>query len=155
MAAAEQAVGRRARGGGGAARRAARSAVSFETARFIERNIPNLEILTDEAIEIIEANAETVLEEIGVAFVENPAALQRWREAGADVRGERVHIPRGLARKLCETAPSKFTQLARNPARNVEIGGKNLVLAPVYGPPSCATAWADGATRRWPISRCS
>jgi len=130
-----EAARRRGRGGGGAARRAARSAVSFETARFIERNIPNFEILTEEAIEIIEANAETVLEEIGVAFVENPAALDRWREAGADVKGERVHIPRGLARKLCETAPSRFTQIARNPDRNVEIGGKSLVLAPVYGPP--------------------
>jgi trimethylamine--corrinoid protein Co-methyltransferase len=135
MAATDQAERRRGRGGGGAARRAARSAVSFETARFIERNIPNFEILDDEAISIIEANAETVLEEIGVAFVENPAALDRWREAGADVRGERVHIPRGLARKLIETAPSRFTQLARNPERSVEIGGRSLVLAPVYGPP--------------------
>ncbi len=126
---------RRARGGGGAARRAERSAVSFETAKFIERNIPNLDILSAEAIEIIEANAETVLEEIGVNFVENPEALARWRDAGADVRGERVHIPRGLARKLCETAPSKFTQIARNRARDVEIGGSSLVLAPVYGPP--------------------
>ncbi len=135
MTAAEQAAGRRGRGGGGAARRAERSAVSFETARFIERNIPNFEILTPEAIEIIEHNAETVLEEIGVNFVENPAALDRWRQAGADVRGERVHIPRGLARKLIATAPSKFTQIARNPARNVEIGGNSLVLAPVYGPP--------------------
>jgi trimethylamine--corrinoid protein Co-methyltransferase len=135
MAEAEAAGKRRARGGGGAARRAQRSAVSFDTARYIERNIPNFEILTPEAIEIIEANAETVLEEIGVMFVENPGALQRWRDAGADVRGERVHIPRGLARKLCETAPSRFTQIARNPARNVEIGGNSLVLAPVYGPP--------------------
>jgi len=135
MAAAQQAVARRGRGGGGAARRAERSAVSFETARFIERNIPNFEILTPEAIEIIEANAETVLEEIGVNFVENPAALERWRQAGADVQGERVHIPRGLARQLISTAPSRFTQLARNPARNVEIGGNSLVLAPVYGPP--------------------
>jgi trimethylamine---corrinoid protein Co-methyltransferase len=134
MAAAEQ-TARRGRGGGGAARRAERSAVSFETARFIERNIPNFDILTPEALEIIETNAETILEEIGVNFVENPAALQRWREAGADVRGERVHIPRGLARKLCATAPSRFTQIARNPARNVEIGGNSLVLAPVYGPP--------------------
>ena len=134
MAAAEQ-MARRGRGGGGAARRAERSAVSFETARFIERNIPNFEILTPEAIEIIEHNAEIVLEEIGVNFVENPAALQRWRDAGADVRGERVHIPRGLARQLCSTAPSRFTQIARNPARNVEIGGNSLVLAPVYGPP--------------------
>ncbi len=132
---AEAATRRRGRGGGGAARRAERSAVSIETARYITRNIPNLEILNDEALEIIEANAETVLEEIGVNFVENPAALERWREAGADVRGERVHIPRGLARQLCATAPSSFTQHARNPERSVEIGGKNLVLAPVYGPP--------------------
>ncbi|ABD55140.1 trimethylamine methyltransferase family protein [Jannaschia sp. CCS1] len=126
---------RRARGGGGAARRASRSAVSFETAKFIERKIPNLEILNEEALQIIEANAETVLEEIGVMFVENPAALDRWREAGADVRGERVHIPKGLTHDLIKTAPSKFTQIARNRDRDVEIGGNNLVLAPVYGPP--------------------
>ena len=128
-------TGRRARGGGGAARRAERTAVRIEAARFISRNIPNLEILNDEALEIIEHNAETVLEEIGVNFPENPGALELWREAGATVEGDRVHIPRGLARKLCATAPSTYTQHARNPERNVEVGGKNLVLAPVYGPP--------------------
>ena len=126
---------RRARGGGGAARRAARSAVSFETARYIERNIPNYEVLTEEALELIEHNAETILEEIGVNFPDNPAALARWADAGADIDGERVRIPRGLARKLCATAPSSYTQHARNPDRNVVVGGKNLVLAPVYGPP--------------------
>jgi trimethylamine---corrinoid protein Co-methyltransferase len=127
--------GRRARGGGGAARRAERTAVHFETAKFIERNIPNLEILNEEALAIIEYNADTILEEIGVNFVENPEALERWKAAGAEVTGERVRIPRGLARELCKTAPSSFVQHARNPARNVTIGGKNLVLAPVYGPP--------------------
>jgi len=126
---------RRGRGGGGAARRAARSAVSFETAKYIERNIPNYEVLTEEALQIIEYNADTVLEEIGVNFPDNPEALALWRAAGADVTGDRVRIPRGLARELCKTAPSQFTQHARNPARNVEIGGRNLVLAPVYGPP--------------------
>ena len=128
-------AGRRARGGGGSARRAERTAVSFEVAKYIERKIPNFEILNDEALEIIERNAETVLEEIGVNFVENPGALELWKAAGADVKGERVHIPRGLARKLCATAPKSFTQHARNPSRSVEIGGKGLVLAPVYGPP--------------------
>ncbi|MDF0599523.1 trimethylamine methyltransferase family protein [Psychromarinibacter sp. C21-152] len=132
---AEAATRRRGRGGGGAARRAERTSARIEVARFIERNIPNYEILDDEAIAVIERNAETVLEEIGVNFVENPAALERWREAGADVQGERVHIPRGLARQLCATAPSQFTQVARNPEKSVEIGGRNLVLAPVYGPP--------------------
>ncbi len=126
---------RRTRGGGGAARRAERTTLKIETARFIERGIPNYEMLNEEALEVIEANAEIVLEEIGVNFVDNPAALEVWREAGADIQGERVHIPRGLARKLCATAPSMITQHARNPERNVEIGGRNLVLAPVYGPP--------------------
>ena len=135
----------RRRGGGGAARRAERTAVNFECAKFITRNIPNLEILNEEAMEIIEYNAETVLEEIGVNFVENPAALARWKDAGADVDGERVRIPRGLARELCKTAPSSFTQHARNPERSVEIGGKNMVLAPVYGPPFVRDA--DGGRR--------
>ncbi|OCX62314.1 trimethylamine methyltransferase [Thioclava sp. SK-1] len=126
---------KRGRNGGGAARRAERTAVRKEFSQVITRKIPNLEILDEEALQIIEDNAETVLEEIGVNFVENPAALERWRAAGADVRGERVHIPRGLARKLCATAPKTFTQLARNRDRSVEIGGRNLVLAPVYGPP--------------------
>ena len=126
---------RRARGGGGAARRAERTAVRIETAKYIERNIPNMEILNEEALEIIETNAETVLAEIGVNFVDNPAALERWRDAGAEIEGERVRIPRGMARKLCATAPSQFTQHARNPEKNVVIGGRNLVCAPVYGPP--------------------
>lgn len=126
---------RRSRSGGGAARRAERTAVSVETEHYIERNIPLYEFLDEATLEIIEYNAETVLEEIGVNFVDSPEALERWRSVGATIEGERVRIPRGLARELCKTAPSKFVQHARNPERNVEIGGKTLVTAPVYGPP--------------------
>ncbi len=132
---AEAAARKRSRGGGGAARRAERTAVSIETAKYIERNIPCFEVLTEEALEIIEHNAETILEEVGVNFVDNPAALARWKDAGADVTGERVRIPRGLARQLIATAPSEYTQYARNPERNVVVGGRNMVCAPVYGPP--------------------
>jgi trimethylamine--corrinoid protein Co-methyltransferase len=131
----EAAARRRTRGGGGAARRASRSAVSFETAKYIERKIPNFEVLDEEALETIEHNAETVLEEIGVNFVENPGALERWRAAGAEVEGDRVRLPRGLARALISTAPARYTQHARNPDRNVEVGGRNMVCAPIYGPP--------------------
>lgn len=126
---------RRSRSGGGAARRAERTAVSVETERYIERNIPLYEFLDEATLEVIEHNAETVLEEIGVNFVDSPEALERWRTVGATIEGERVRIPRGLARQLCKTAPSKFVQHARNPERNVEIGGNTLVTAPVYGPP--------------------
>ncbi len=131
----EASARRRGRGGGGAARRAERTAVSIETAKYIERNIPLFEVLNDEALEIIEHNAETVLEEIGVNFVDNPAALARWKDAGADVDGERVRLPRGLARELIKTAPSQYTQHARNPERSVVVGGNTMVCAPVYGPP--------------------
>ncbi|MEO1920153.1 MAG: trimethylamine methyltransferase family protein [Paracoccaceae bacterium] len=126
---------RRRNRGGGAARRAERTAPKLEFTRFIERNIPNFEILNAEALEVIEYNAETVLEKIGVNFADNPEALARWRDVGASVDGERVRIPRGLARKLCANTPSRITQHARNAERNVEIGGNTLVLAPVYGPP--------------------
>ncbi|AZV78179.1 trimethylamine methyltransferase [Parasedimentitalea marina] len=126
---------KRSRSGGGASRRAERTSVKIETAKYIQRNIPNFEVLSEEALDVIETNAETVLAEIGVNFVDNPAALQRWRDAGAEVEGERVRIPRGLAKKLIATAPSEFTQHARNPEKSVVIGGKNLVCAPVYGPP--------------------
>lgn len=126
---------RHRRGGGGAARRAERSGSRIEAAPYIRRAIPNYEILDEDGLALIEANAERVLEEIGVNFTDNPGALARWREAGAEVRGERVHLPRGLARKLCAAAPREYTQAARNPERSVVIGGKGLVLAPVYGPP--------------------
>ncbi|MBV1704690.1 MAG: trimethylamine methyltransferase family protein, partial [Hyphomicrobiales bacterium] len=55
---------------------------------------------------------------------------------GADVRGERVHCPRGMCRALIQkSAPREFTQHARNAARSVRIGGKNTVFAPAYGSP--------------------
>ena len=129
--------GRRRGKGGGAARRAERTAVVIETAKYIERQIPNFEILNEEALEIIETNAEIILEEIGVSFVDNPVALKRWKNAGADVdfEIERVRIPRGLARRLVSTAPAEYVQHARNPEKSVRIGGNSLVLAPVYGPP--------------------
>jgi trimethylamine--corrinoid protein Co-methyltransferase len=126
---------RRTRSGGGAARRAERTAIASGAAPKLTRSIPNYDLLSEDVLATIEHNAETVLEEIGVNFVNNPGALDRWSAAGADVRGERVHIPRGLARQLCALAPSQFVQHARNPANNVTIGGKDLVLAPVYGPP--------------------
>src|SRR5690606_28463016 len=61
--------------------------------------------------------------------------LQIWRDAGATVTGERVRFDKGMLREIVKTAPSEFTQVARNPERSVVIGGDNLVLAPVYGPP--------------------
>ena len=127
--------GRRRARGGAEARRAERTSSQVVTAPVIVSKIPLYEVLDEEALVTIEHNAETVLEEIGVNFCDNPVGLERWRKAGAEIDGERLRLPRGLARELLATAPSTFTQHARNPARSVEIGGRNTVFAPVYGPP--------------------
>ena len=102
---------------------------------YIRRKLPPVELVSSEAIEIIEFNAETILEEIGIEFRRDPESLRLWRAAGADVRGERVRIPRGLARRLIATAPREFMLHARNPARNVRFGGDATVFSPVGGPP--------------------
>ena len=85
---------------------------------------------------MVETNAERVLEEIGIDFKDDPGALELFRDAGADIDGERVRFPKGLCREIIQAnAPRQFTQHARNPARSVEIGGDHMVLVPAYGPP--------------------
>ncbi|MTI42995.1 trimethylamine--corrinoid protein Co-methyltransferase [Roseibium hamelinense] len=102
---------------------------------YITRGIPFYDVLSDEAAEKIEEQTDRLLWEIGLEFREDPEVLKIWKDAGAEVDGERVRFPKGMLRELIKTAPAQFTQHARNPARNVEIGGNNLVFAPVYGPP--------------------
>ncbi len=102
---------------------------------YIRRRLPVVDLLSVEAVEIIEANAETILEEVGIEFRRDPESLRLWREAGADVKGERVHLPRGMARRLLSTAPQEFELHARNPERNIRLGGDATVFSPVGGPP--------------------
>ena len=71
----------------------------------------------------------------GIEIRGDEVALGLFRDAGATVDGERVRFDPGHVRALCATAPRSFTQLARNPARSVEIGGDSVVLAPAYGSP--------------------
>jgi trimethylamine--corrinoid protein Co-methyltransferase len=132
-----EAGGRRGRraAGGREARRALRGGAKGVKHTYIVRKLPLTELMGEEGLALIEANAETVLEEIGIEFRDDPEALEIWKQAGASVDGERVRFPRGLCRTLIKTAPSSFTQHARNPERSVNIGGDSTVFAPVYGPP--------------------
>ena len=128
--------GRAVRGGRAAKLAARRGGMAQEIAAWIDRKIPCFEMLDAEALELIEHNADTVLEEIGVEFREFPRALALFKDAGADVEGERVRFPRGLCRSLIQaTAPREYTQHARNPKRSTIIGGDRMVLVPAYGPP--------------------
>ena len=123
------------RSGGRAARRESRAAKVTVAAPYLIRRVPCQEVLNEEGLAQIEANADQLLQDIGIEFRDDDEVLNLWRGAGADVQGQRVRFPKGLLRQLIATAPAQFTQHARNPARSVEIGGDNMVFAPVYGPP--------------------
>ena len=118
------------------AKRAARTARSHTIIPYITRKVPYYEVLGEEGLSLLEANADTILQEIGIDFKEDPEALEIFKAAGADVNGDRVRFPRGMCRGIVQkSAPRQFTQYARNPARNVVIGGPNTVFAPAYGSP--------------------
>jgi len=127
---------RRRKSGGRSSKVAARQSKTTEYSAFIERKIPYFEILNEEGLSLIENNADILLEEIGVEFHDFPEALKLFKDAGADVDGVRVRFPRGLCRSIVQSnAPSEFTQHARNPKRNIIIGGPRTVMVPAYGSP--------------------
>ncbi|MBX6324116.1 MAG: trimethylamine methyltransferase family protein, partial [Rhodospirillaceae bacterium] len=102
--------------------------------RYITRQIPLYELLDAEGIERIHEHSMRILEEIGIEF-RDERALKVWREAGAAVEGQRVRIDRGLLLETLAKAPREYVQHARNPQRNVVVGGRNTVFAPTYGSP--------------------
>src|SRR6185295_13906076 len=115
----------RRRTGGRAGRQAARMHAHVERVPFLTRTLATLE-----------ENAERILSEVGIEFHDAPDALERFAGAGADVQGERVRFPHGLCRSLVQaTAPSQFTQVARNRTNDVVFGGQGTIFAPAYGSP--------------------
>ncbi|MBC2835038.1 trimethylamine methyltransferase family protein [Paragemmobacter straminiformis] len=102
---------------------------------YIVRNIPTYDILSEENLIRIETTADRILAEVGIEFRDDPEALELWRKAGAQIDGLLVKFEPGMLREVLKTAPAEFTQHARNPARSVRIGGRNVVFAPAYGSP--------------------
>ena len=97
-------------------------------------NLPVYELVDEVALQKINDASMTILEEIGIDFYDEEA-LATLAANGAIVKGSTVFFDRKLMREYVGKAPQQFTQLARNPDRNVIIGGKHITFAPVYGPP--------------------
>ncbi|SIT84388.1 trimethylamine methyltransferase family protein [Pontibaca methylaminivorans] len=136
-----KAPGRRSRRGraGGAGRSAPRQNAHLHVP-FITRKIPTYDLLNDEALARIEQAADRILAEIGIELREDAEAMRLYREAGATVTpvsdaAWNIRFEPGMLREILKTAPARFTQHARNPANNVEIGGDAVVFAPAYGSP--------------------
>lgn len=126
----------RRRGGGRAARQAARAAAFAQTTPFLTRDLDPVEVLDSESLNTIEEQADRLLETVGVDIVDFPEALAIFSDNGASVEDNRVRFPAGMCREIIKaTAPTTFGQHARNPERSVEIGDPHTVFAPAYGSP--------------------
>ena len=86
-----------------------------------------------------------VLENVGVDFGYEPA-LTLLARAGCKVDGGRVYLPAKLVERQIAKAPSRFTLYARNPEKNVIIGGDHIAYTPCYGPPFVIDL--DGSRRK-------
>ena len=99
-------------------------------------NIPFVKILDDEGIEKIHQASMRLLKDFGTLIIDFPKGLEVFRQNGAKIEeGNKVKIDEETLMHFINKAPSQWTQLARNPARDVPIGGRHTVYAPIYGPP--------------------
>ena len=136
MPSATEEFARHRRSGGRNAKLARPRVSNTPAGPYVDRKIGIFRVLDDEGLSIIEENADTILQEIGMEFRGDPEILRILAGAGADVKGERARFERGMCRKIIQaTAPSEFAFHARNPRRTLHFGGRSAIFAPAAGAP--------------------
>ena len=134
------------RRGGRENRRASRSKPRVEMLPGLTNNLPFTEPLSEDEIIRIDNASMDILEDVGVVFRDD-IALEDWKRAGADVRGEVVHLDRAMVRELISSIPETITLHARNPEHTVELGGRASIFVPMTGAPYLRDLEDN---RRWP-----
>ncbi len=76
------------RGGGRAARQAARTAQALETVPYLTRSLQPLEVLSQEGLELIEHNADLLLEQVGIDVVGYDEALEIFHDGATEWCGQ-------------------------------------------------------------------
>src|SRR6476646_7750838 len=129
---------RRRRGGGreGHARNAAPQQPPWAQPRMHMRPT---ELLSADELESVHIGSLRVLSEIGMDFLDVDAR-DVLRAAGAIVTpdSQRVRFDPEMVNELIKTAPATFTLHARNPERDVQLGGDWVAFGTVGSPPNVA-----------------
>jgi trimethylamine--corrinoid protein Co-methyltransferase len=107
-------------------------------------NMPRYEILSEDAMEVLDRGWRRIVTELGIEFL-LPEAVELFRAAGQKVEGEHlVKLDPEFILEQVAKAPREFDLQARNPEHTVHIGGDHMVFSAVYGPPFVR----EGADRR-------
>ncbi|HUG31451.1 MAG TPA: trimethylamine methyltransferase family protein [Acidimicrobiia bacterium] len=101
------------------------------------RRFEPVALVPEEQIEAIHQTSLRILSEIGMDFL-NPEARRLLAAAGAQVDpdSERVRFDPDFIEEKIATAPSEFTIHARNPERNIHMGGDSVAFTAVSSPPN-------------------
>ncbi len=97
-------------------------------------SMPRYEILSPDAVNVLDKGWRRIVSEIGVQFAK-PAAVELFRRAGQVVDGDVVRLDPEFVLEQVAKAPREFDVQARNPANSVHIGGDHMVFGGVYGSP--------------------
>ena len=94
-----------------------------------------VEILSADQIEMIHGASLRILAEVGMEVL-GDRAIDILARAGASIErsSRRVRLDPAMVEATIASAPGEFRVHARNPARHVDIGGRNLVFTSVGGP---------------------
>lgn len=130
-----EAEGRGGRRGARRGRREGPAQIEQPAFRRIFNPYAPIRAISDDELESIHTASLQVLEEIGIDFL-LPEACERLKAAGASVNGQRVRFDRALIEERIKTIPSSFTLHARNPERNVGVGGTEIVVCQVASTPN-------------------
>jgi trimethylamine---corrinoid protein Co-methyltransferase len=107
-------------------------------------SMPRYEILSEDAMDVIDRGWRRLVSEIGVEFL-LPEAVDVLVKAGQTLEDEnRIRFDPEFILEQVAKAPREFELQARNPEHSAHIGGNHMVFAPVYGPPFIR----EGDTRR-------
>src|SRR6266513_225299 len=96
--------------------------------------MPRYEILSEDAMAVLDRGWRRIVTEIGIEFLLDEA-VEQFRAAGQQVDGNRVILDPEFVLEQVAKAPREFDLQARNPANNVHIGGDHMVFSSVYGCP--------------------
>ncbi len=97
--------------------------------------IKPVEVVSEDQLETIHQASLGILREVGIDF-RDEVALAQWRDAGADVRGERVHLDGALVESLLALAPSRFELSGRGANTRFELGVDTIAFCPMHGAPN-------------------
>jgi trimethylamine--corrinoid protein Co-methyltransferase len=121
-----------------ASRRAQRKRLPIESVPFkpLKNFLPPVQMLNEEQVEQLHRASMHIVENIGIRFMD-AEALDIWAQAGADVNRSTqvVKIDRALLLALVDKAPAEFTLRARNPAKNLPVGGNHTIFSVTSGVP--------------------